>query len=120
MNPDTKGLVQMQQLPGESIAHHAKDPHNLDNLTHSKTIYHLLLGSTEKDTQYTNISQESLFQALISGGRDTTSNATMQAVFHLAQYPDILEKLKEFDKAWPTWKPSQRWKSCPTWAASCF
>jgi cytochrome P450 len=106
MNPDTKGLIQMQQLLSKSITEHVRDPHSLDHLTHSKTIYHVLLDSKEhKEPQYTTVSLESLFQesqALIFGGGDTTANVIMDGLFHITRSSGILGKLKaELENAWP-------------------
>jgi cytochrome P450 len=98
MNPDMKGLIQMQQLLTESIADHVQDPHSLDHLTHSKPIFHLLLDSKiQKEPQYTEVSPESSFQesqALIFGGGDTTANVIMEAAFHITKRPEFLGKLK--------------------------
>lgn len=48
MNPDVKGLVQMQVLLRESIEDHDNNPSSHDRLIHSKTIFHLLLDSKAK------------------------------------------------------------------------
>jgi hypothetical protein len=63
MNPDMKGLVQMQMLLMESIEDHNNNPSSHDHLTRSKTIFHLLLDSeAKKESQNTKILQESFFK----------------------------------------------------------
>ena len=63
MNPDMKGLVQMQVLMRETIEDHINNPSSHDRLAHSKTVIYLLLDSeAKKESQYTKISQESFFK----------------------------------------------------------
>jgi cytochrome P450 len=88
----------MQVLLRESIEDCINYHSSLDRLTHSKMIFHLLLGSkAKKEPQDTKILQESFFeecQSLIFGGGDLTANAMMMAFFHITRQPDILERLK--------------------------
>ncbi|KAM3069575.1 hypothetical protein ACMFMG_005676 [Clarireedia jacksonii] len=103
LSPKTAGLANLHHMIAAQVQDLLSSPETLQHAPH-RTVFHELLnpspnrGSPVNQKRY--LMDEA--QALIFGGVDTTSNATMLGIHHLLDNPPMVQRLQsELRSIWP-------------------
>ncbi|KAJ5882937.1 uncharacterized protein N7473_009823 [Penicillium subrubescens] len=100
LSPKASGMVDFREFLDQQVSTLMADRKKLDNLPHSSTIYHLLLGpEVSAPPSHLSILEETQTQVFAG---ESSGLTLMHGSFHIVQTPRVYQKLKEeLIATWP-------------------